>query len=217
MAPPAREGHAGGRRAARERSHMSDKPSYLGLLNAIAVERGPCAPVPPGVDRQDHRPRREGRAADRGVARGRARHELRQARQRARATSCATGTTSTSPTDWRWPASDRSDLEKMEYFGQDRLDEVLGAFDNIFQDHSIDIRDRRAARALRGRGVRHGPAPAAVATNSSRRARARRPAQSTATASGELAALNDKVDALCRAVEELRQIVCAQTMPTKAS
>jgi hypothetical protein len=32
-----------------------------------------------------------------------------------------------------------------------------------------------------------------------------------------LAALNDKVDALCRAVEELRQIVCAQTMPTEAS
>jgi hypothetical protein len=25
------------------------------------------------------------------------------------------------------------------------------------------------------------------------------------------------VDALCRAVEELRQIVCAQTMPTEAS
>ena len=35
--------------------------------------------------------------------------------------------------------SDRSDLEKMEYFGQDRLDEVLGAFDNIFSDHTIDI------------------------------------------------------------------------------
>ena len=35
--------------------------------------------------------------------------------------------------------SDRSDLEKMEYFGQDRLDEVLGAFDTIFSDHTIDI------------------------------------------------------------------------------
>ncbi len=43
------------------------------------------------------------------------------------------------------------------------------------------------------------------------------PARTAPPAAGELAALNDKVDALCRAVEELRQIVCAQTMPTKAS
>ena len=35
--------------------------------------------------------------------------------------------------------------------------------------------------------------------------------------SSQLAALDGKVDALCRAVDELRQIVCAQTMEPAAT
>ena len=35
--------------------------------------------------------------------------------------------------------------------------------------------------------------------------------------SSQLAALDGKVDALCRAVDELRQIVCAQTMEPAAA
>ena len=36
--------------------------------------------------------------------------------------------------------SDRSDMEKAEYFGLTRAEETLGFFDNVFKDHSIDIR-----------------------------------------------------------------------------
>ena len=110
----------------------------------------------------------------------------------------------------------------MEYFGQDRLDEVLGAFDTIFSDHTIDIQTGEllgryvaeefdTARLLRccyeQLKARQGESPTATTASSG----------ATPGSSSELAALNDKVDALCRAVEELRQIVCAQSMPTKAS
>ena len=117
--------------------------------------------------------------------------------------------------------SDRSDLEKMEYFGQDRLDEVLGAFDTIFQDHTIDIQTGE----LLGRYIAEEFDTARLLRCCYEQLKARQSApdgaaagaSSGAPASSELAALNDKVDALCRAVEELRQIVCAQSMPTKAS
>jgi hypothetical protein len=36
--------------------------------------------------------------------------------------------------------SDRSDREKAEYFGLTRAEETLSFFDNVFKDHSIDIR-----------------------------------------------------------------------------
>jgi hypothetical protein len=117
--------------------------------------------------------------------------------------------------------SDRSDLEKMEYFGQDRLDEVLGPFDTIFKDHTIDIRTGE----LLGRYVAEEFDTARLLRCCYQQLKARHDEEAAASGapatidgtSGELAALNDKVDALCRAVEELRQIVCAQSMPTKAS
>ncbi len=68
--------------------------------------------------------------------------------------------------------SDRSDLEKMEYFGQDRLDEVLGAFDDIFKDHTIDIRPASCSGATWLRNSTP-PVSCAAATSSSRRARTR--------------------------------------------
>ncbi len=115
--------------------------------------------------------------------------------------------------------SDRTDLEKMEYFGQDRLDDVLGAFDTIFSDHTIDIRTGE----LLGRYVAEEFDTARLLRCCYQELKARQGATASASPSvsaspsAELAALNDKVDALCRAVDELRQIVCAQTMPTKAS
>jgi Mn-containing catalase len=36
--------------------------------------------------------------------------------------------------------SDRSDMEKAEYFGLTRAEATLSFFDNVFKDHSIDIR-----------------------------------------------------------------------------
>jgi len=199
---------------------MSDKPSYLGLLNAIAVNKARAhqylqvwidTTTDPDV-----------KAVLRTVAWREGEHGLSFAK---RVNELGFELRDRDDLDLAdrlaVAGSDRSDLEKMEYFGQDRLDEVLGAFDTIFQDHTIDIRSGEllgryvaeefdTARLLRccydELKARQGAASPASATTSA-----------SPSASGELAALNDKVDALCRAVDELRQIVCAQTMPTKAS
>ncbi|MGD0381360.1 MAG: hypothetical protein ABSC30_15410 [Acidimicrobiales bacterium] len=199
---------------------MSEKPSYLGLLNAIAVNEARAhqylqvwidKTTDPDVEtvlrtvawrEGEHGMSFAKRVNELGYNL-RDRHDLDLADRLEVA------------------GSDRSDLEKMEYFGQDRLDEVLGAFDTVFSDHTIDIQTGEllgryiaeefdTARLLRCcydqlKARQIGPGATTAGPSSS------------APASGELAALNDKVDALCRAVEELRQIVCAQTMPTKAS
>jgi hypothetical protein len=190
---------------------MSDKPSYLGLLNAIAVNEAHAHRylqvwIDTTTDPEVEAVLRTvaWREGEHGMSFGKRINELgfevRHRDDLGLADRLAVA------------ASDRSDLEKMEYFGQDRLDDVLDAFNDVFKDHTIDIRTGEllgryiaeefdTARLLRccyeQLKARQGPAPA--------------------PASGDLAALNDKVDALCRAVEELRQIVCAQTMPTEAS
>jgi hypothetical protein len=199
---------------------MSDKPSYLGLLNAIAVNEARAhqylqvwidTTTDPDVEavlrtvawrEGEHGMSFAKRVNELG-------YELRDRDDLNLADRLAVA------------GSDRSDLEKMEYFGQDRLDEVLGAFDNIFQDHTIDIHTGEllgryiaeefdTARLLRccyeQLKARQGQTPAPAAGS-----------LATLNDSGDLATLNDKVDALCRAVEELRQIVCAQTMPAKAT
>jgi len=202
---------------------MSDKPSYLGLLNAIAVNEARAHQyLQVWIDKTTDP---EVQAVLRTVAWREGEHgmsfakrvnelgfELRDRDDLDLADRLAVA------------GSDRSDLEKMEYFGQDRLDEVLGAFDDIFKDHTIDIRTGE----LLGRYVAEEFDTARLLRCCYEQLKARqdekaspsegqgRPVAADAT-SGELAALNDKVDALCRAVEELRQIVCAQSMPTKAS
>ena len=106
--------------------------------------------------------------------------------------------------------SDRSDREKAEYFGLTRAEETLGFFDNVFKDHSIDIRTGE----LLGRYIaeEHDTARLAKCCYD---ALCALPAQE-ANAATAFAGLEAKVDSLCRSVEELRQIVCAQTMPAAA-
>ena len=81
-------------------------------------------------------------------------------------------------------------------------------FDGLFKDHSIDIRtgellgryiaeERDTARLLRSCYEQL----AAAGNDTPQRS------------SEALTSLEDKVDTLCRAVDELRQIVCAQAMP----
>lgn len=115
--------------------------------------------------------------------------------------------------------SDCSDLEKMESLELDKLENADGSdvFDSFFNDHSIDIRtgeligryiseERDSVRLLLGclsclhdaedaRGKSAGSAKAA-----------------TRAATRQLTALDGKVDALTRAIDELREIVCAQSM-----
>jgi hypothetical protein len=106
--------------------------------------------------------------------------------------------------------SNCSDMEKAEYFGLTRAEQTLSFFDNVFKDHSIDIRTGE----LLGRYIaeEHDTARLAKCCYD---ALCAMPAQDSA-ADSSLAGLEAKVDSLCRAVDELRQIVCAQTMAATA-
>ena len=199
---------------------MSDKPSYLGLLNAIAVNEARAHQyLQVWIDKTTDP---DVKAVLQTVSWREGEHGMSFAK---RVNELGYGLRDRDDLNLAdrlaVAASDRSDLEKMEYFGQDRLDEVLGAFDTIFQDHTIDIQTGE----LLGRYIAEEFDTARLLRCCYEQLKARQSApdgaaagaSSGAPASSELAALNDKVDALCRAVEELRQIVCAQSMPTKAS
>ncbi len=106
-------------------------------------------------------------------------------------------------------SSDRTDLEKMELLGLGRQGSSEGPdiFAGMFADNTIDI----TTGQLLGRYIAEEPSGRLLASCYSQlKAACETPAP--AASSGQIAALDDKVDALCRAVDELRQIVCAQTM-----
>jgi len=115
-------------------------------------------------------------------------------------------------------ASNRSDLEKMEKFGLGQLDsgDKPDVFDKFFEDHSIDIRTGEmlgryiAEERDSGRLLRDCYEKLKAAGNGSTNGNG-------SVDSDRLASLDGKVDALCRAVDELRQIVCAQSIPATAS
>jgi hypothetical protein len=198
---------------------MSDKPSYLGLLNVIAVNEARAHQyLQVWIDKTTDP---DVEAVLRTVAWREGEHGMSFAKRVNELGYELRDRDDLNLADRLEVAgSDRSDLEKMEYFGQDRLDEVLGAFDTIFSDHTIDIQTGE----LLGRYVAEEFDTARLLRCCYEQLKARQGETPTSASSGaaagpssELAALNDKVDALCRAVEELRQIVCAQSMPTKAS
>lgn len=109
-------------------------------------------------------------------------------------------------------ASDRSDLQKMDLLGLGRGGEGRDVFDSFFEDHSIDVQ----TGALLGRYIAEERDSGRLlrACSEQLRTEGATAAPAAATpAADRLAALEDKVDAVCRAVEEVRQIVCAQSMP----
>ena len=198
---------------------MPEKPSYLGLLNAIAV-----------AETRAHEylnawiavtPSAEVAAVLRTVAAREGEHGMSFAKR-----------LDELGFQVRWKddpegakrleiagATDCSDLEKMKALGLHRLDTGTkpDIFDKFFEDHSIDIRTGE----LLGRYI-------AEERDSGRRLRAcyelleaQAKADGSASAEGEggdrLDVIETKLDAVCRAVDELRQIVCAQSMPTSAS
>ena len=85
-----------------EGAPMSDKPSYLGLLNAIAVAEAQAHEYLTVVGRRHAEPRRAQGAAHGRGPRGRARHELRQAHQRARLRSSLQRRLRPRRRRWRW-------------------------------------------------------------------------------------------------------------------
>ena len=121
---------------------MSEKPSYLGLLNAIAVAETQAheyltawIAVTPSAEVCAVLRTVAAREGEHGMAFGKRINELgfdvrKKAEDERHAKALAIA------------GSDRSDLEKMEALGLGRLDRGAepDVFDNFFKDHTIDIR-----------------------------------------------------------------------------
>jgi hypothetical protein len=109
--------------------------------------------------------------------------------------------------------SDSPDLEKVEKLGLARFlgESSLTFFDDVFKDHSIDIRTGE----LLGRYI--AEEQDTIRTLGCCYEQLQCAAQPATVATADLSGLEGKVDALGRAVEELRQIICAQSMPANAT
>jgi Mn-containing catalase len=194
---------------------MSDKPSYLGLLNAVAVAESNAheylnawiavTPSPEVCAVLSTVAAREG---EHGMSFAKRINELGfQVRRKADPEHAKRLDVA---------GSDCTDLQKMKALGLHRLDsgDKPDIFDGFFRDHSIDIRtgellgryiaeERDSARLLR-------------ACYEQLKAAAKSSDSATTADDDRLGVLEDKIDTVCRAVEELRQIVCAQSMPAAA-
>ena len=190
---------------------MSTKPSYLGLLNAIAlgesrahaylsewikVTRDPdvCAVLTTVAARE----------GEHGMAFAKRINELGYTvlekpdpnAEKQMAIAC----------------SDRTDLEKMEKLGLGRLDSGEGKpdiFDNFFADHSIDIRTGE----LLGRYIAEERDTGRLLRCCYEELKAREGSAAKSDAGkavqADLDRVEQKVDALCEAVGELRALVVA--------
>ena len=191
---------------------MADKPSYLGLLNAVALaESAAHAYLEEWIKVTPHDGVRtvlqtvSAREGEHGKAFAKRINELGY---------------NLRPKDdpgqakrMKLAASDKADLEKMESFGLDRIDtgDKPDIFDNFFKDHSIDIRtgellgryiaeERDSGRLLR-------------ACYEQLCADAGRSPRGTAAApdvTDRLAAMDAKIDAVCEAVGQLTGMLGAK-------
>lgn len=192
----------------------SEKPSYLGLLNAIAVAEAEAheylvawAGVTPSDDVRAALLLVAAREGEHGMSFAKRINELGYQVRTKDGTS--------SKKALALVTSVRSDLEKMKALKLHRLDtgNEPDLFDGIFEDHSIDI----ATGELLGRYIAEERDTARLLRSCYDQLKAAAPTPEPVESSDALTTLEGKVDALCRAVEELRQIVCAQAMPADAS
>jgi len=190
---------------------MSEKPSYLGLLNAVAVAEGRAhAYLRAWIEVT---PSDEVRQVLRTVAAREGEHAMSFAKRiNELGYEVRPGNEDDAGKAMKIASSSRSDLEKMKAFKLHRIDTGTkpDVFDDFFKDHSIDV----ATGELLGRYI-------AEERDSGRLLRScyeqlkRQAGEGPTAGDDSVARLESKVDALCRAVDELRQIVCAQTMPSK--
>jgi hypothetical protein len=188
---------------------MTEKPSYLGLLNAVANAEsnaaaylGAWAEVTPDPDVRQILLTVAAREREQGAAFAKRINELGfelrvtedPGLEKRMAIACS---------------RDMTDLDKLEAVGL--LDFCVpdgepDVFDSFFRDHSIDIQ----TGALLGRYIAEERDTLRMVSGCASILRSR--AETGAGTASELAKLEQKIDAVCRAVEELRQIVCAQSM-----
>jgi hypothetical protein len=181
---------------------MSDKPSYLGLLNAIAT--GECRAhqyfdawiaKTSNEDLKAVLTKVSLREAEHGLAFTKRLNELGfgvQEKPDPRAEEAMAVA-----------SSDLSDLEKMERLG---LGKPLNLFDNVFTDHSIDIQTGE----LLGRYIAEEHDTNRLFQACQAQLSAGRSAEAPSALSEQVACLSDRVEGLCSAIEELRDLVCAQ-------
>ena len=191
---------------------MPEKPTYLGLLNTIAV-----------VESQAHAyltawadvtPDPAVRRVLRTVAAREGEHGMSFAK---RVNELGFEVRETPDAGFEQKVeiarSDRSDLEKIEALELLRFctaDEP-DVFDGMFRDHSIDIQ----TGALLGRYIAEERDTLRLLQGCCAQLQARDGQPSAAD--DRLGVLEDKIDAVSRAVDELRQIVCAQAMPASSA
>ena len=192
---------------------MSSKPSYLGLLNAIALAECRAHTYLTAWAGMTSNP--EVKAVLETVAAREGEHGMSFAKR--------LNELGFSVLDREDPGfekrlavatSGRSDLEKMEKLGLNRLDTGDGPdiFDDVFRDHSIDI----ATGALLGRYIAEERDTARLLRSCYEQLKAGAGADSTPSEHGRddrLSAIEGKIDALCRATDELRQIVSGLGAP----
>jgi rubrerythrin len=192
---------------------MTDKPSYLGLLNAVScAETRAHAYLTAWADVT---PDPDVRAVLLTVAAREGEHGMTFAK-RINELGFELKPTDDPNFESRMELArsrDKTDLEKLEAVGLLDFCPAEGepdVFDNFFRDHSIDIRTGE----LLGRYIAEERDSLRLVSGCASILKSRANGGST---SAQLAGLESKVDAVCRAVEELRQIVCAQTMPATSA
>ena len=191
---------------------MSDAPTYLGLLNAIALAEAQAhcyfeawIAVTPNPAVREVLQTVSWREGEHGMAFAKRINELGyQLRENESATSQRA---------MEIASSARPDVEKFRELRLTRVSEdILTYFDNVFADHTIDVQ----TGALLGRYIaeEHDTArllrncyDALVAAEDSRD-----PASSRVD--DRIDSLTAQVELLCGAVDSLRQVVCSQVGPT---
>src|SRR5689334_11782935 len=186
---------------------MSDKPSYLGLLNAVAVGEAQAhcylsawidKTKDPGVKATlSTVAAREG---EHGMSFSKRINELGYSVRRNDAEDEGF------QKRLKIASSDRTDLEKMEKLGLGRLDtgDKPDIFDNFFKDHSIDI----ATGTLLGRYIAEERDSGRLLKCCYDELKAR---SGGAADNDRLASLEAKLDMVCSAVGELQSTLKAST------
>ena len=193
---------------------MADKPSYLGLLNAVsnAETRAYCYLTAWAEVTTDP----DVRAVLLTVAAREGEHGWHSpSASTSLASSCSPPTTRDSRT--AWPSRRRATRPTSRSSTRSvcsttaRAEGEPDVFDNFFRDHSIDIQTGE----LLGRYIAEERDTLRLVSGCASILKSRTNGSASPSAD-QLAGLENKVDAVCRAVEELRQIVCAQAMPATA-
>jgi hypothetical protein len=189
---------------------MSETPTYLGLLNAISLaeSRAHCyfeawSAVTPNPAVKAVLQTVSWREGEHGMAFAKRINELgyqlidKDDPSSARAMEVA--------------SSGRSDLEKFRELKLHRISEdILGFFDNVFADHSIDVQ----TGALLGRYIAEEHDTARLLRGCYEALTAGE-CETDERSDGDdrIERLTGQVESLCGAVEDLRRIVCDQLVP----